>query len=396
MKTTLTFPKSLVFSIYSDHILRYIRRNYALRIFCSEPKKLHNDRPAVFKRRPPTAMFAVPPELIDTPHAHDPVMLREVIAAADISAGESVVDGTFGRGGYARGILTAEPGCRYIGLDRDPVAVEYGTSLSDQLPGLEVHHAAFSEMEAIVRGLGLNSVDVVILDLGVSSPQIDQAERGFSFGKDGPLDMRMDTSRGASAAEVVNTMGEEDLANVIYKYGEERRSRAVAHAIVEARAEAPIETTGRLAEIIRSVVWRAKDGIDPATRTFQGLRIHVNDELGELERGLDAAESLLKPGGRLVVVTFHSLEDRIVKSFLKARASKPASKGRLMPWEEEEVDDTARTFTLVNKKPLEAQRDECRANPRARSAKLRAAQRTDAVARGAATDTESKQSGADT
>ena len=191
-------------------------------------------------------------------------------------------------------------------------------------------------------------------------------------------------------------MGEEDLANVIYKYGEERRSRAVAHAIVEARAEAPIETTGRLAEIIRSVVWRAKDGIDPATRTFQGLRIHVNDELGELERGLDAAESLLKPGGRLVVVTFHSLEDRIVKSFLKARASKPASKGRLMPWEEEEVDDTARTFALVNKKPLEAQRDECRANPRARSAKLRAAQRTDAVARGAATDTESKQSGADT
>lgn len=339
-------------------------------------------------------MFAVPPELIDTPHEHDPVMLREVIAAAGVSAGERVVDGTFGRGGYARGILDAQPDCRYIGLDRDPAAVEYGQALSQQLRGLEVHHAAFSEMEAVVRDLGLKCVDVVILDLGVSSPQIDQAERGFSFGKDGPLDMRMDTSRGVSAADVVNAMGEEDLANVIYKYGEERRSRAVARAIIEARAQAPIETTGRLAEIVRSVVWRSKDGIDPATRTFQGLRIHVNDELGELERGLEAAEAILAPGGRLVVVTFHSLEDRIVKAFLKARASKGASKGRLMPWEEGETEDRAQTFILVNKKPLQAQKDECRANPRARSAKLRAAQRTEAAAGGAAVDAESKQTGA--
>ncbi len=327
-------------------------------------------------------MFAVPPELIDTPHAHDPVMLREVVAAAAVSAGETVVDGTFGRGGYARGIAAAQPDCRYIGLDRDPVAVTFGQDLTKQLAGLEVHHAAFSEMEAVVKRLGLETVDVVVLDLGVSSPQIDQAERGFSFGKDGPLDMRMDTSRGASAADVVNAMAEEDLANVIYKYGEERRSRAVAKAIVQARAEAPIETTGRLAEIIRSVVWRAKDGIDPATRTFQGLRIHVNDELGELERGLEAAERLLAPGGRLVVVTFHSLEDRIVKAFLKARGSKPAATGRLMPWEEATADSTpatatgGQTFILLNKKPLEAQRDECRANPRARSAKLRAAERT--------------------
>lgn len=339
-------------------------------------------------------MFAVPPELIDTPHEHDPVMLREVIAAASVSAGERVVDGTFGRGGYARGILHHQPDCRYIGLDRDPVAVHYGDGLSQELSGLEVHHAAFSEMEAVVHRLGLESVDVVVLDLGVSSPQIDQAERGFSFGKDGPLDMRMDTSRGVSAADVVNSMAETDLANVIYKYGEERRSRAVARAIIEARSDAPIETTGRLAEIVRSVVWRAKDGIDPATRTFQGLRIHVNDELGELERGLEAAEALLAPAGRLVVVTFHSLEDRIVKAFLKTRAAKPAAKGRLMPWEEDDEDERAQTFILLNKKPLEAQRDECRANPRARSAKLRAAQRTDVAAWGAAPDAEVKQTGA--
>jgi len=328
-------------------------------------------------RGPFDTMFAVPPELIDTPHAHDPVMLREVLAAAELSAGDTVVDGTFGRGGYARGLLAAEPKCRYIGLDRDTVAVDYGKELAQALDGLEVHHAAFSEMESVVRGLGLERVDVVVLDLGVSSPQIDQADRGFSFGKDGPLDMRMDTSRGASAAEVVNTMGEEDLANVIYKYGEERRSRAVARAIVIAREEAPIETTGRLADIVRSVVRRAKDGIDPATRTFQGLRIHVNDELGELERGLEAAEALLGPQGRLVIVTFHSLEDRIVKAFLKARSDKPAASGRLLPWETEDAPTGPQTFILMNKKPLEAQKDECRANPRARSAKLRAARRTE-------------------
>lgn len=339
-------------------------------------------------------MFAVPPELIDTPHEHDPVMLREVMAAARVAPGDRVVDGTFGRGGYARGILAQQPDCRYLGLDRDPVAVHYGQNLSEQLAGLEVHHAAFSDMETLIRQLELDSVDVVVLDLGVSSPQIDQADRGFSFGKDGPLDMRMDTSRGLSAAEVVNAMAEEDLANVIFKYGEERRSRAVARAIIEARAQAPIETTGRLAEIVRSVVWRAKDGIDPATRTFQGLRIHVNDELGELERGLEAAEAILAPGGRLIVVTFHSLEDRIVKAFLKARASKPASKGRLMPWEEDAEEDKAQTFMLLNKKPLEAQKDECRANPRARSAKLRAATRTDVAAGGAASDPEPEHTGA--
>ena len=307
-------------------------------------------------------------------------MLREVVASADVTAGAVVVDGTFGRGGYARGILKEQPDCRYIGLDRDPAAVEYGQALAEELSGLEVHHAAFSDMESVMTSLGLESVDVIVLDLGVSSPQIDQADRGFSFGKDGPLDMRMDTSRGQSAADVVNAMPEGDLADVIYKYGEERRSRAVAKAIVLAREEAPIETTGRLADIVRSVVRRAKDGIDPATRTFQGLRIHVNDELGELERGLDAAERLLAPGGRLVIVTFHSLEDRIVKAFLKARSSKQAEAGRLLPWEEESTPTQAPTFTLINKKPLEAQKDECRANPRARSAKLRAATRTTTAA----------------
>ncbi|MEC8038804.1 MAG: 16S rRNA (cytosine(1402)-N(4))-methyltransferase RsmH [Pseudomonadota bacterium] len=325
-------------------------------------------------------MFAVPPELIDTPHAHDPVMLREVLSSAAIPAGAIVIDGTFGRGGYARALLKAQPDCRYIALDRDPVAVDYGNALMAALPGLEVHHAAFSDMEQVTRELGLASVDVIVLDLGVSSPQIDEAERGFSFGKEGPLDMRMDPSRGPSAADVVNAMDESDLADVIYKYGEERRSRAVARAIVGARAEARIETTGQLADIVRSVVRRAKDGIDPATRTFQGLRIHVNDELGELERGLEAAERLLSPEGRLVVVSFHSLEDRIVKTFLRARSEQRQNDGRRLPWEAEAAPAREPSFTLITRKPMEAQSDESRANPRARSAKLRAASRTAAPA----------------
>ena len=325
-------------------------------------------------------MFAIPPELIDTTHAHDPVMLREVLASTAVPAGGTVIDGTFGRGGYARALLAAQPDCRYIALDRDPVAVDYGTALRSDLPGLEVHHAAFSEMEQVTRQLGLNTVDVIVLDLGVSSPQIDEAGRGFSFGKDGPLDMRMDTSRGPSAADVVNVMDETALANVIYKYGEERRSRAVARAIVDARTEARIETTGRLADIVRSVVRRAKDGIDPATRTFQGLRIHVNDELGELERGLAAAERLLVPGGRLVVVSFHSLEDRIVKTFLRTRSEQRRQDSRRLPWEDEAAPLREPSFTLISRKPLEAQSDESRANPRARSAKLRAARRTEAEA----------------
>ena len=325
-------------------------------------------------------MFAIPPELIDTTHAHDPVMLREVLASTAVPAGGTVIDGTFGRGGYARALLAAQPDCRYIALDRDPVAVDYGAALMSDLPGLEVHHAAFSEMEQVTRQLGLNTVNVIVLDLGVSSPQIDEAGRGFSFGKDGPLDMRMDTSRGPSAADVVNVMDETALANVIYKYGEERRSRAVARAIVDARTEARIETTGRLADIVRSVVRRAKDGIDPATRTFQGLRIHVNDELGELERGLAAAERLLVPGGRLVVVSFHSLEDRIVKTFLRTRSEQRRQDSRRLPWEDEAAPLREPSFTLISRKPLEAQSDESRANPRARSAKLRAARRTEAEA----------------
>ena len=325
-------------------------------------------------------MFAVPPELIDTPHAHDPVMLREVLSSAAISPGAIVVDGTFGRGGYARALLKEQPDCRYIALDRDPVAVDYGRALMEALPGLEVHHAAFSDMEKVTRELGLASVDVIVLDLGVSSPQIDEADRGFSFAKDGPLDMRMDTSRGPAAADVVNGMDESDLADVIYKYGEERRSRAVARAIVGARAEARIETTGQLADIVRSVVRRAKDGIDPATRTFQGLRIHVNDELGELERGLAAAERLLAPEGRLVDVSFHSLEDRIVKTFLRARSEQRQNNSRRLPWEVEADPVREPSFSQITRKPMEAQSDESRSNPRARSAKLRAASRTAAPA----------------
>jgi len=218
-------------------------------------------------------------------------------------------------------------------------------------------------------------VNAVVLDIGVSSFQIDEADRGFSFREDGPLDMRMAQS-GESAADVVNTYDEKDLADIIYKYGEERHSRRVARAIVEARKEEEITTTAQLAKIVRSVVWQAKDKIDPATRTFQGLRIYVNDELGELERGLAAAEELLLPGGRLVVVTFHSLEDRIVKKFFKERSGANARTNRYMP--DAATDGPQPTFKLVTRKPVAPSEEELKDNPRARSSKLRAAVRTDA------------------
>ncbi|WP_296999933.1 16S rRNA (cytosine(1402)-N(4))-methyltransferase RsmH, partial [Thalassospira sp. UBA848] len=206
-----------------------------------------------------------------------------------------------------------------------------------------------------------------------SSMQLDQADRGFSFREDGPLDMRMSMS-GPTAADFVNTAEEEDIANVVYRYGEERASRKVARKIIEMRAEEPFTTTSQLARAVRSVVRKSKDGIDPATRTFQALRIYVNDELGELERAMDAAETLLKPGGRLVVVTFHSLEDRQVKTFMKERSGDPNKMSRRLPGEPEVAIPT---FTAITRKAVTGQKDEIRANPRARSAKLRAVARNE-------------------
>lgn len=309
--------------------------------------------------------------------AHVPVLLAEVIAALAPHAEGVYVDGTFGAGGYTRAILEAAPGCKVVAIDRDPEAEPRAAALAAEFPGrLTFIAGRFGDMADLVPDAGFEYVDGIALDVGVSSMQIDQAERGFSFMRNGPLDMRMDTRRGPTAADVVNTMDEEDLANVIYRYGEERQSRRVARAIVHARHDAPFTTTGQLASVVRSVVRKSKDGIDPATRTFQALRIHVNDEIGELERGLAGAEALLKPEGRLAVVSFHSLEDRVVKAFLRERSEGDA--GRLLPGE---AAPPAPTFSLLSRKAVTPSAEEARANPRARSSKLRAAVRTDAPTR---------------
>ncbi|WP_448202559.1 16S rRNA (cytosine(1402)-N(4))-methyltransferase RsmH [Azospirillum sp. sgz302134] len=309
---------------------------------------------------------------------HIPVLLAEVVDALSPRDGGVYVDGTFGAGGYSRAILESAD-CRVWGIDRDPEAIERGRKLSAAYPGrLEIVEGRFGDMESLLAARGVESVDGVALDVGVSSPQIDEPERGFSFRFDGPLDMRMGRD-GPTAADVVNTADEGELADIIFHYGEERMARRVARAIVAARKTAPIERTRQLAEIVRSVVPKGKgDAIDPATRTFQALRIHVNDELGELRRGLAAAESLLKPGGRLAVVSFHSLEDREVKTFLKERSSPPPSPSRHTP--SIAVDARAPSFRLLSRKPIVPTETESRHNPRARSARLRAAERTSAPA----------------
>jgi 16S rRNA (cytosine1402-N4)-methyltransferase len=307
--------------------------------------------------------------------AHLPVLLREVVEALAPKEGGVYVDGTFGRGGYSRALLTAAK-TRVIGIDRDPAAVKVGEQLVAEFkPRFTIVHGPFGAMDVLLVGEQVHQVDGIALDLGVSSPQFDEAERGFSFQNDGPLDMRMSLS-GPSAADIVNTMGEKELADIIYLYGEERHSRRVAKRIVEARANGAILRTTQLAEIVRHSMPRSKDGIDPATRTFQALRIHVNDELGELQRGLKAAEMLLKPTGRLAVVSFHSLEDRIVKEFLRRRSATTQSLSRHMPVAND--DAPTPTFRLLSRKPVTPTDEETRLNPRARSAKLRVAERTDA------------------
>ncbi len=310
------------------------------------------------------------------PVRHIPVLLDEVLAALALDRPGLAVDGTFGAGGYTRALLDAAPEIRVIAIDRDPTAIRAGAGLVDASAGrLRLVQGCFGELDTLIAQQGDAQADWVVLDIGVSSMQLDEAQRGFSFRQDGPLDMRMG-NEGPSAADLVNGEEESRLADILYHFGEERRSRAVARAIVEARRRAPIETTAQLADLIAGVV-RPEPGspIHPATRSFQGLRIAVNDELGELVRGLHAAERVLKPGGRLAVVTFHSLEDRIVKQFFSARSGRAAQASRHLPGVERPAP---RSFQLVTKGPVLPSEGETDVNPRARSAKLRAGERTEA------------------
>lgn len=303
---------------------------------------------------------------------HIPVMLPEVLEVISPKDGALYVDGTFGAGGYTRGLLESAD-CAVLAIDRDPNAILRGRALETEFAGrLTLVEGCFGDMAQLVRGLGHEAVDGVVLDLGVSSMQLDEAERGFSFQKDGPLDMRMSQS-GPSAADVVNEFEESELARIIAVYGEEKRARAVAKAIVAARKEAAFSRTLELADLVARVVGRRpQDKIHPATRTFQALRIFVNDELGEVARGLSGAEEILREGGRLAVVTFHSLEDRIVKRFLTARTGRGGRANRYMP----ETEEATPSFREIAHKARKASAEEAEVNPRARSAKLRAAERS--------------------
>jgi 16S rRNA (cytosine1402-N4)-methyltransferase len=307
---------------------------------------------------------------------HVPVLLRQVLDYLAPGDGGVYIDGTFGAGGYARAILGAAAP-RVIGIDRDATAIAGGQDLVEASAGrLTLIEGRFADLDALADGA--DAADGVVLDLGVSSMQLDTPGRGFSFRHDGPLDMRMGGD-GPSAADVVAAASERDLADIIYNLGEERHSRAVARAIVAARRERPIKTTGALADIVSRIVRGRPGDIHPATRTFQALRLFVNDELHELEEGLMAAERVLRPGGRLVVVSFHSLEDRIVKTFLAGRSG-VGSGSRHLP----EIKLEAATFRTLTRRPVTPDDAETAENPRARSAKLRAAERTDAPARAGA------------
>jgi 16S rRNA (cytosine1402-N4)-methyltransferase len=302
---------------------------------------------------------------------HVPVLVSDVIAALEFSGGDTAVDGTFGAGGYTRAMLSAGAG-RVIGFDRDPDAIEAGKSLVPD-PRLTLVNENFSQMDGVLAERGIGLVDAIALDIGVSSMQLDHAERGFSFQADGPLDMRM-SKAGLTAAEYLNSAEEADIARVLRDYGEEPRARAIARAIVAAR---PVERTTELAVIVRRAAgFRPGQKTDPATRTFQAIRIHLNAELDELERGLAAAERSLRPGGRLAVVTFHSLEDRIVKRFFRERSGGTPAGSRHRPVQ---ADPREPTFDRVAK-PVSPSDRELTANPRARSARLRSAVRTSAPA----------------
>jgi 16S rRNA (cytosine1402-N4)-methyltransferase len=301
---------------------------------------------------------------------HLPVMLGEVLEALKPRDGAHYIAGTFGGGGYARAILEACD-CRVLGIDRDPEAIKRGEKLVALYPGrLTLVHGEFSQMDRLLAGAGESGTNGVVLDLGVSSFQFDEPERGFSFRADGPLDMRMSLS-GLSAADVVNTADEKTLAGIIARYGEERQARRIARAIVAAR---PLTRTVELAELVAHTLGpaAARLPIHPATRTFQALRIHVNDELGELSRALEAATRALKPQGRLAVVSFHSLEDRIVKRFLTEHSASAPRASRHAPAARRA---SAPLYRLFGARPQAPGAAEIANNPRARSAKLRAAER---------------------
>ena len=303
---------------------------------------------------------------------HYPVMLGEVLTALKAQDGETYVDGTFGNGGYSEAILKAAD-CHVIGLDRDPNVRLRADELTSQYDErFRLIETPFSRMSEV---LNEHFVDAVILDIGVSSMQIDQADRGFSFMRSGPLDMRMSQS-GPSAKDAVNTMARSDLERIFKIYGEEKRARRAADLIVKARETGFIETTDALADLLESGLGRSGK-IHPATRVFQALRIFINDELRELYRGLCAAETILKPGGRLIVVTFHSLEDRIVKQFIRRRSERPSGGSRYQP-QEDQLDLLPLSFSVDRRSVVKPGKVELAQNVRSRSAKLRCAVRTEA------------------
>ena len=307
---------------------------------------------------------------------HTPVLLRETLSALAPAVNEVYVDATFGAGGYTRAILDAAP-CSVIAFDRDPNAIAaaaaWKSSYSDRLRHLE---RPFADMETALAAIGVHEIDGAVFDLGVSSMQLDDAHRGFSFRHDGPLSMRMDEGR-PNAADVINAASEADLTAIFRAYGEEKRARQLAAIIVRERESAPIETTRALADLIEAhTPARMREKIHPATRIFQALRIFVNDELGQLARALKAAERLLKPAGRLVVVTFHSLEDRIVKRFFAERSGRAGGASRHAP----AAPEATPSFRLIRSGSIAPNAEEVAANPRARSAKLRAGVRLEAPA----------------
>ena len=313
---------------------------------------------------------------------HLPVLLTEVVQQLAPADGEVMLDGTFGGGGYARALM-ASAMITLIGVDRDPEAVARGREMMAEWPGLDMRAGRFGSLDVLAAEAGHAALDGVVLDLGVSSFQIDEGERGFSFMRDGPVDMRMGRD-GPGAAEVIAQLSQAELADIIFHLGEERDARRIARAIVQRRTEAPITRTLELAALVEAAVGGRRGArTHPATKTFQALRMFVNDELGELARALVAAERVLKPGGRLVVVPFHSLEDRMVKTFLRERSGLAGGGSRHQPDMEAGPEPS---FALIGRKPVEPSEAETAANPRARSSRLRAARRTSAPAWGAAVD----------